>query len=62
MPPSQTQAPDAILYIPGIAGQSIDHAAFRISSALAACLSRATSELPVSAGQDEDFVSIGVEL
>lgn len=62
MTSSQDHATEAILYIPGITGQSIDDAAFRIASALDACSVTAAAEFPVSAGQDEDYVSIAVEL
>ena len=62
MTSSQNRATEAILYIPGITGQSIDDAAFRIASAFNACSVTAAAEFPVSAGQDEDYVSIGVEL
>ena len=55
MTTSQGQATDAILYIPGITGQSIDDAACRIASALDACSVTAAAEFPVSTGQDEEI-------
>jgi len=62
MTSSQKRVTEAILFIPGITGQSIDDAAFRIASALNACSVTAAAEFPVSAGQNEDYGPISVKL
>ena len=62
MMPAQNQLPDAILYIPGLEGQSLDDAALRIASALDISSSTAAAEFPLEAGQDEDYVSEGNSL
>jgi hypothetical protein len=57
MADTQNQFSDAIIFIPGVKGQPLDNAAFRIASALDIGAQTAAAEFHLEAGQEEDYAS-----